>query len=339
MKLLMHVGLHRAGSTTLQNWLLAERPEWKRRRVFIHARASSGGTPSPFAILSGRSVLASSPEAIAAYLREAMQELARDFAAGIVSDENLLGPMPGPRQPAFRRLRILCDVLQRLCPDTEFVPVVVLRDHRSWLISLYRTYLSRGGTRTFSAFCRATEASKLRFAPLLQQLGTLGRPIVLALEDFSANASNSVCGRITAEFGANPTAAVGHVNRAFSDMHLQITSALGHHHAVLAEHGGTDMVAVARAGAREIARIIEARAVKVSWKASPAMRMNRATALFRRGIPPERRLPAATCLAIAEAALAAGPINLEASQLPLDEFAADRQIVAETWLPQWSTRQ
>lgn len=338
MKLLIHVGLHRAGSTTLQNWLLAEKAEWERRRIFVHARPSSGGTPSPFAILSGKSALASSPDDISAYLREALMEIAGNYDCGIVSDENLLGAMPGPRQPAFGRLRFLCDVLHRLRTDAEIVPVVVLRGHVDWLISLYRTYLSRGGTRTFATFCQAAEASRLRFAPMLQQLGAMGRPVVLALEDFRDEAGGLVCGRIAEELGVMPAISLGHVNRAFSDLHLRIASALGQHHAVLADHGGMDMKSVAGEGATGIARLIETRAAKVSWKASPALRMNRAAALFRRGIPAERRLPRSTCLAIAQEALAARPLSYDTSRLPLDEFAADRQIVADTWLPQWRER-
>ncbi len=334
MKLLVHVGLHRSGSTSLQNWLAARRSAWAEHRVFVHGRVDL-----PFAIMASRQAVSMGAPAVADYVRASLHELGNRFDAGIVSDENLLGPIAGPRQPPFQWLAMLCRTLDHLGEHHDVVPVIVLRGHVAWLGSLYRTYQSRGGTKCFRQFLAQSKAADLRFAPVLARLAKNHSIIVDSVEQFGRDGGARLLQRITGELHV-PSAGLSlpHDNAAQSSLHLRITAALGAHHALLAGHGGPDMDRAEAFRLRELAKLLHDRAVRVAWTAPAGRRMNRATAIHRKGTPPDRRIGHDICRAIVAEALAATPESLDTSTLPLDAFAADRQTVAETWLPEWRTK-
>jgi hypothetical protein len=336
MKILVHVGLHRAASTALQDWLASRRAAWTRSRVFVHDRMSSGRAPSPFALLVSKHAGAIDSRATGQFLRAALSELSGEFDAGIVSDENLLGAMPGPQRPAFARLQHLCTVLDELAGEHEIVPVIVVREHVSWLRSLHRIYQSRGGTKGLGHFTVAMGARDVRFMPVLRALSHQRRIIAGSLELIEQDGGETLLGELCAALGVpREGLSLARGNASPGPLQLRIAAELGAHHAVLAGHGGPRMAELGAGDAAELVDLVHQRAVKVAWAAPPARRMNRAIAFFRAGTPPVRRLPLATCRAIVAKALDAEQAPEDLSALPLDAFAADRQSVAAAYLPEW----
>lgn len=344
MKLLIHVGLHRAASTSLQSWLLERKAASEERGCFVHAGLASGHSASPFSILVSSGTDGMGPAAVADYLHAALLELPH-HRGGIVSDENLLGHMPRPGVQPFGRLESLCVTLDALAHDHEIIPVIVLREHVAWLKSLHRTFQTRGGTLGLAAFAKAAGLHHLRFAPVLAALAGEGRRPVIAdsieqiEHDGGARLLSRLAGalRLPLEEGAR----LPRDNPSFGAIHRRIAAALGDHHAMLAGHGSArlqELLAAPDADrAEEMAQLVHQHAVRVAWNQTPGRRMNRAQAAHRRGIPSERQVAIDLCREIVRQALAPAAETGDLSTLPLDAFAADRQTVAETWLPEWRT--
>jgi len=344
VKLLVHVGLHRAASTSLQNWLLERKSAFEERGLFVHAGLAGGQSASPFAILVSSGTAAMGPAPVADYLHAAVQELPQ-HRGGLVSDENLLGHMPRPGVQLFGRLESLCATLDALERDHEIVPVIVVREHVAWLKSLHRTYQTRGGTLDLADFAKAAGLHHLRFAPVLAALAGDGRRHVIAdsIEQIEHDGGAMLLSRLAhaLELPLEEGARLPRDNPSFGAVHRRITAALGGHHAMLAGHGSARLrellAAPDMSHAEELAQLVHQAAVRVAWNQTPARRMNRAQAAQRLGIPPERRVAIELCRDIVREALAPAAETGDLSTLLLDAFAADRQTVAETWLPEWRT--
>ena len=96
MKILVHVGLHRAASTSLQNWFESNRNKLAGARQFLFSDLSSGKQGSLFGTLVGKTLIATGPRAAALLVNEELDRLAADYDGGVLSDENLLGLLLAP---------------------------------------------------------------------------------------------------------------------------------------------------------------------------------------------------------------------------------------------------
>ena len=351
MKILVHVGLHRAASTSLQRWLNGHRTEWEAANRFVHAGLSGASSGSPFAVLVGQHLRNMGPDAAAAFLSARLEETHHRYASGVVSDENLIGPMPGSGTP-FQGAEPLAAVFEALSEVHEIVPVVILREHVAWLHSIHHTQQLRGETRNFADFFHSLPAARLNFGPMLDRLSGSGarRMIVASLEGLAADGGRGLQHSILAELGLPEHGATGLpvVNAGREPLLRAITSRLGAHRTMLADLGGPDMgPLLARAQRPEavpavtegLTRLLAERAVRVDWSLSPGQRAASASQAFRAGLEPGQRLEPDTCRAIVAAALAMSFDALsdaEPADLPRAAFAADRARVAARYLPEWS---
>jgi hypothetical protein len=209
MKLLFHVGLHRAASTSFQTWIESNREAWGRSRRFIYSDLSSGSQGSVFGALMGNTLASAGPETVAELLEEDLERRATDFDGGLLSDENMLGMIPGQRMRAFAAAQGLTTVFTRLARRHSIVPVVILRDHVSWLVSLYRIAQFRGDVRTFSEFAGQALPGKAGFAPVLARLATAvapEQPIVATLDAIAGDSGKHFLATVAAALGVDADA-------------------------------------------------------------------------------------------------------------------------------------
>jgi hypothetical protein len=118
---------------------------------------------------------------------------------------------------------------------------------------------------------------------------------------------------------------------------LRIAAALGARRAMLA--GATNpalaeqlwgLAVLGSNAALRLGELVRPRAIRVPWTLTPSERMARATALFRNGVPPNRLLPMAACLAAVRQALS--PEREADCAIPSgwsDLFAEDRARLCE----------
>jgi hypothetical protein len=352
MKILIHVGLHRAASTALQRWLRSRADDWLAAGRFVHAGLAAPTSESPFAVLVGQHLATLGPQAAADFLLARLEDMQKKFAAGVVSEENLPGPMPGSGVP-FVALAPLAEALDRLAEHHEIVPVVVLREHVDWLRSLHHTQQLRGEHRSFTDFVNSLPLERLRFAGLVDRLTAGGRrpAIVTSREAVKADQGRGLQGRIAEALGlaGEPLPGLGEANVARDPQLRHLASLLGARRAMLVEAGGKVLPPLLEALRRApqepalreaMAALLRERAVRVPWDQPPGQRMRLANAAFREGLLPAQRLRLEECRAVVAASLASPPSAVEDEQQDgrlREIFAADRASLAATCLPEWRT--
>lgn len=340
LKLIFHVGLHRAASTSVQAWLRSRAADWSRQRILVAAGLSGKAAQTPFAVLVGSTLRAAGPAAAAEYLLAELEGLAAEYDTIIISDENLLGPMPNGEGRFFTSEELLADVLARLAARHTVVPMLVLRDHQGWLTSLFNAQRLRGWPLPLSEF--GAEAVKtLRFSSLVQTLHDAARcrPLVFWLDDIRQDGGRGLTADVARALGLKGDEAIALASRnaAAAEPVLRITAALGRRQATLAQAGGPLVADEVRRhaargadGAQALADFIQPRAIRVSWSMTPSQRMKRAAALYALGVPPGKLLPLQKCLAAAREALSADrSADCEMPAAWHDIFAADRADLAE----------
>ena len=176
MKILLHVGLHRAASTSFQAWLETNRQHLADRRQFLFSDLSSGKQGSLFGALVGSALETAGAEAVTGLALTELEGLSQRFDGGIISDENLLGLLPGAQVPAFSALEPLSLAIEILSAGHEVLPVVIVREPMAWVTSLYRVAQYRSETAGFGEFARAVMPERVSFKGMLEKLsGGIGR--------------------------------------------------------------------------------------------------------------------------------------------------------------------
>jgi hypothetical protein len=342
MRLVIHVGLHRAASTSLQAWLRARGGGWQAQGCLVQAGFSTGRGHGPFAVLAGQHFRQLGPQAAVGFLLAELDKLAPGIASAVISDENLLGPMPGGGAPPFAAAADLATAFALLRQHHDLRPVLILRHHADWIGSLHKTQQLRGDGRSLRDFAAGLPAGAVRFRPLVELLQPA---LVTSREAIAADGGRGLQAAITAAAGlaAEPAQAFTTVNPALDERLRRLTVALGRRSYVLAELGGVTLprllerIAAGTADRDELVAVLAARAVRVGPALPPARRLAGALVHFRRGIPPDRRLPLAACRDVVAQWLEslAAPV----SDIPLDsaQFAEDREWLAARHLPEWST--
>ena len=180
MKLLVHLGLHRAASTSIQDWLRQAAAGLERQGCFTVA-----GPGTVFNLLAGNLSDEVGAEAMSNAMDAELEERAARFQSGIVSDENLLGPLPSRTTPALSAIGRIATVLSHLDRSHDVTPLLVLRGHLPWLTSLYRVAQFRCDTGGFPDFVKAAVTTDTPFKDLVSRIGqgiTRQHPIVTSLE-------------------------------------------------------------------------------------------------------------------------------------------------------------
>lgn len=207
MKLLVHVGLHRAGSTSLQTWLNGAAPRLAEADCFVATAQQAGGEGSVFNLLTGQTFATAGADAVAAVIDDELRQRTASFSCGILSDENLLGAMPKLGVPAFSAAARLAKAFRLLSAHHEIVPVIVLREHVAWMTSLYRVAQFRCETAPFADFTKGLLAGDMPFATVLQTLSDAvspAVPIVTSLEAIARDGGQAFLGRLGDALGQPP---------------------------------------------------------------------------------------------------------------------------------------
>src|SRR5687767_14472782 len=114
MKMLFHIGLHRAASTSLRQWLNEGRQALAEHRIFAATELAGYSGEAPFAFLIGERLEKLGSAAAAEMVEDELARLAHKFEIVIVSDENLPGMMVGRGPRAFEALDRLALLFERL---------------------------------------------------------------------------------------------------------------------------------------------------------------------------------------------------------------------------------
>lgn len=206
MKLVLHSGLHRAASSSLQRLLSEERARLAKAGILAvpQARLKHPGMEAFKRFTRTPAETAAERIALAEGLRfELDRHAAQGVRAAIVSDENMLGPMPGKEGPPYARREALFAGLEVLGRRFDVTLLLILREHGSWLQSLYKFRALRGDKRSFREFTQAIDPDRLAFAPLLDRAKAIGG-VTLAVESFEALAKDEgrgLLGRLSSVLG------------------------------------------------------------------------------------------------------------------------------------------
>ncbi|MGQ0485808.1 MAG: hypothetical protein ACT4SY_10715 [Hyphomicrobiales bacterium] len=358
MKLIFHVGLHRAASTSFQRWLKAGREALAGRRIFVAAGLSGAANEQPLSCLVGERFENLGPAAAAQSVGHEFARLAPDYDIAVISEENLPGMMAGRSPRAFEARDRLARLFELLRAEHEIVPVLILREHVSWLVSCYRVYQMRGGVKDFEEFIGGVEPASLEFAPLVERLGAAADgagPAIGTLDAIAADGGEGFLGMIAKVLGTDAglpqTLPVSNTSR------LPLTCALvqeaARAGAALALAGARPLwgkIARMSAGAsargdadvEKLARLMAARWVEMPKSITGRSRKIAANAeLQERGPLPlsrpdlhKARLAARRAVASLDRPLAPPQFFEALAQC----YAADRRKVAALYAPQWLER-
>jgi hypothetical protein len=354
MNLVLHLGLHRAASSSLQAWIANARPLLAEASILVLPSAAEPEARPVFAALSGVLLRRAGPAAVANAVAAELDRLQQSWRAVVISDENMLGPFPGGEGPAFAALGDLCTVIGRVASHHEVVPVLVLREHLAWLASLYRVAQFRADVRRFEAFADEVLPGQMPFSNLLTALAAAAgrRPVVAALEAIAEDAGQAFLANLLAELGVDDAGGplFTHQNPAHRPLAAslrQIAQRRGGF--LLLEDDATLQKLLARiednpanrtpANLHTAARHIAARTVRISQGLPFQERLARARVrLARQSTGNLLSLPQAEAILRRAIALAQLPLAGEAVRAQLARrFAADRQAVSTAFGLPWPT--
>ena len=151
------MGVHRAASTAIQNYLDWSRSGLLKYDVSLLVPADSRGQVYKGHFTKLKNLSALSPRKL--YLEKRLSGLLNKIATDmvIISEENLIGTMPGqdtpfgfyPRSPRFFQ------TLDRWSAQYEIHPRLIVRSQDKWIQSLYAFRVFRGLKASFGEFVKS----------------------------------------------------------------------------------------------------------------------------------------------------------------------------------------
>ncbi|WP_262693906.1 hypothetical protein [Kordiimonas aquimaris] len=172
-KLILHIGTHRCGSTAIQTMLDGLRSKFEENNISIVMRSDMERGVLDFRRLHRFNRL--NPMWIYK-LRRLADDIKRSASHTIVvSEENIMGTMPGVLSPDFypyfpRLIGSFAFLVERLAPEWTVCPRLVVRRQDHYLESVYAFRVSRGLTLGFNDFLAQIDISSLSWVPFLDQL-------------------------------------------------------------------------------------------------------------------------------------------------------------------------
>ena len=292
------------------------------------------------------------PKAGAAEAERKLELLADHFDTVVVSDENLPGLMPGRSTQAFEARDRLAAVLRQLAAHHVIFPLVIVRDHASWLASLHRVHQSRGGVLEFQHFVDRIDQQSLAFAPLLRKLDEAckGRLIVGDFTGIAGNGGSQLLVRLGQVLGVGDrlVTSLPRKNAAQPPLMRALAAEVSKRGATFVASGAVDLRRLAAKLAadpslatdrriRMLARLVAERSVLLPDGLSGAIRVRMADSLrLTPGFKPALTVPDA--MAAVRSALASldQPLAPPGYIRALSErFAEDRRWIGQHYLPRW----
>ena len=185
---IVHAGLHRCASTSIQNLLEALRPGIEASGTDLILRSDIAGDPR---LKHFRAIPRANSTGLAGWWRRnrggaALASFSRERL--LISEEALLGTMPGFREMGFYPRQNQIWAAFAGWGAYEVHPRLVVRRQDTWLESVYAFLVARGTATGFDEFFKDAEPSHMRYTALLNTLdgfNLLGRTRIGVLEDWT----------------------------------------------------------------------------------------------------------------------------------------------------------
>ena len=183
MRLVLHVGAHKTGTTLIQQVLRQRRKALLDTGVFftehqdplalevrlLNAIRAMSDIPNPGPGISKR---------FARYF-SLVRELGGNSNAdvAVMSSEELLGySLPRSAEEVetidalYGNAGVACRVIAETSGMDEVIPVLYIREQAGWLESQFRERIKMGGSQSFEEFLAYTDLSKLSWEPVVDQI-------------------------------------------------------------------------------------------------------------------------------------------------------------------------
>jgi hypothetical protein len=355
VKIVIHIGLHRAASTSFQRYLRRHEERLEEAGVLVVTpklyRQSGFGL---FRDLLGERIERLGAEGAAETLRELIALHASEADTLLISDENLLGYMPGKMARASSHRHLIARLARELSRDHEVNLVVILREHVRYLVSIYGLMIMRGDKHEFDEFVGGIERESMMLTPLLATLGEesgASRLSIHAQEQIAADHGADFLGRIGMLLGRKlPAGKLPVANASLPGPMMVVLRRLAGRGIVVAnaknERAGELANALAQDPSRQAARdelaaMIAEGAVEVPFEIEGHMRREFAVTILRNDEEARgRALAVPEALALVERAYAdargeQGFLPKATLERLWRDFEGDRLKIAATVVPEW----
>lgn len=199
MRLVLHVGAHKTGTTLIQQVLRQRRKALLDAGVFftehqdplalevrlLNAIRAMSDIPNPGPGISAR---------FARYF-SLVREVGGNSNAGVavMSSEELLGySLPRSAEEVetvdalYGNAGVACRVIAETSGMDEVIPVLYIRDQAGWLESQFRERIKMGGSQSFDEFLSYTDLAKLSWEPVVDQIREAFGQVLVRRYDLSA---------------------------------------------------------------------------------------------------------------------------------------------------------
>ncbi|UTW55059.1 hypothetical protein [Kordiimonas sp. SCSIO 12610] len=187
-KLTIHMGVHRAGSTSLQSFLRAHSTDLEEENIKLLTRPDLKGTGFKGYLTKVKNT---SPNSLIRmylekHLKSEFQKIEQDHI--LISEENLIGAMPVMRSAsdlAYPKLDQFLYTLFNWRHEFDIHPRLIVRRQDKWVESLYAFQVFRGLGARFSEFTNSFSRKQLDwsfFLNALEQRGLLPHTLIMPLE-------------------------------------------------------------------------------------------------------------------------------------------------------------
>jgi hypothetical protein len=352
MRIILHAGLHRTASSSFQRYLAVHRTDLLRLGILAvipHDYRKNYGTLRD---LLGERVEAIGAAAAAERIREIVA-LEKDRTDTLVlSDENLLGFMPGKAKQASAHRHLLAEIASHLGRDCEVRIMLVLREHAGYLSSLHSLGIMRGERASFEDFVDGIEPASLLLSPLLKEVRSAcgaAAMSIFSLEDISLDGGTNFLAQLSRLTGNQlPGAGLPKVGASLPWQMLALLRDLAARDIIVAQARTEKFARLANAHfnpvgrkkvGRKLASLIAASAVHVPLDIHGRLRREFAAKIVSSG-GNRNALPIG--IREAEGFLKKAFAGKKADLFPGElmnrlwrRFAADRREISETYLPEW----
>jgi hypothetical protein len=353
MRIILHAGLHRAASSSFQRYLENHRTDLIRLGVLAVTPHDYRKNYGALRDLLGEKIEAIGAAAAAERVREIVA-LEKDRADTLLlSDENLLGFMPGKVKQASAHRHLLAEIASRLARDGEVRIVLVLREHAAYLSSLHSLGIMRGESGIFEDFVDGIEPASLLLAPLLKDVRSAcgaAAMSIFSLEDISLDGGTNFLAQLSRLAGKQlPGAGLPKVGASLPWQMLALLRDLAARDIIVAQARTEKFARLANAHfnpvgrkkvGRKLATLIAASAVHVPLDIHGRLRREFAAKIVSSG-GNRNALPIG--IREAEGFLKKAFAGKKADLFPGDllnrlwrRFAPDRREISETYLPEWA---
>ncbi len=354
MKLVLHIGLHRAASSSIQELLHSHQDALQREGIAAVTQTMAVNEPfRVFKQLRGHMVERRGLAPLTDDLLRWLEQRAGQTECLTFSDENMPGFMPGKRAAAFAHADGLAAIVGGLKAYHDVQVLCVLREHVGYLHSVHNYRRARTATAGFPAFVSTLELASIDFSGLLDTVaGAVGQRN-LHVRDFRCVPDSGGRELVDALAGLSGSsclkdARLPQANRSADEPELAVIEALNAQ-GIFVPFGAPrrKLLAALRAGpaahrddeASAVFDSIRGEALQLGFAISSERRLRAALQLTEKRVIGLTR--SVTRNRVVKAlAQAARPAATAADDRRTDfdlwqRFAGDRRNIARNWLPGW----